>query len=91
MSNDSLHNPFRNRFNYPVTWRLDEMQAHENVVWLRLRNHSNGESTFETAPSAATNRFSERTDSTQDSKMLSTAFSLSIVLIASVIVLFSAF
>ena len=34
-----LQNPFKNRFNDPVTWRLDEMQAHSNVVWPRQRSH----------------------------------------------------
>ena len=38
LTNDVLHNPFKNRFNDPVTWRLDEMQAHSNVV--RERDHS---------------------------------------------------
>jgi hypothetical protein len=36
---NSLRNPFQNRFNDPVTWRLDEMQAHSNVVWPRQRTH----------------------------------------------------
>ena len=31
-TNSSLNNPFKNRFHDPVTWRLDEMQAHSNVV-----------------------------------------------------------
>ena len=31
---DYLHNPFQNRFNVPVTQRLDEMQAVTNMVWL---------------------------------------------------------
>lgn len=31
-TNSSLRNPFKNRFHDPVTWRLDEMQAHSNVV-----------------------------------------------------------
>ena len=38
LTHDALHNPFKNRFNDPVTWRLDEMQAHSNVM--RERNHS---------------------------------------------------
>jgi hypothetical protein len=36
---NSLENPFKNRFNDPVTWRLDEMQAHSGVVWPRQRSH----------------------------------------------------
>ncbi|HZE69651.1 MAG TPA: hypothetical protein VE135_09025 [Pyrinomonadaceae bacterium] len=38
LPNNLLHNPFHNRFNDPVTQRRDEMQAHENAVWLRERN-----------------------------------------------------
>jgi hypothetical protein len=38
---DSLHNPFRNRFDHPVTCRLDEMQSYAHKVWLRERNQGN--------------------------------------------------
>jgi hypothetical protein len=34
----SLHNPFINRFNEPVTRRRDEMQCDEYMAWLRERN-----------------------------------------------------
>jgi len=34
----SLHNPFINRFNEPVTRRKDEMQCDEYMAWLRERN-----------------------------------------------------
>jgi len=34
----SLHNPFINRFNEPVTRRHDEMQSDEYMAWLRERN-----------------------------------------------------
>ena len=34
----SLHNPFINRFNEPVTRRSDEMQCDEYMAWLRERN-----------------------------------------------------
>lgn len=34
----SLHNPFINRFNEPVTRRRDEMQSDEYMAWLRERN-----------------------------------------------------
>ena len=37
---DSLHNPFHNRFNDPVTCRRDEMQAYAYKVWLRERNRT---------------------------------------------------
>ena len=35
---NSLHNPFINRFNDPVTRRRDEMQCDEYMAWLRERN-----------------------------------------------------
>jgi hypothetical protein len=38
---DSLHNPFHNRFNDPVTSRRDEMQAYAYEVWLRKRDQGN--------------------------------------------------
>jgi hypothetical protein len=34
----SLHNPFINRFDEPVTRRRDEMQCDEYMAWLRERN-----------------------------------------------------
>lgn len=37
-----LHNPFINRFNDPVTRRLDEMQSLANMPWPRDRNHVDG-------------------------------------------------
>ena len=42
LTNDVLHNPFKNRFNDPVTWRLDEMQAHSNVIRERQPKHEGG-------------------------------------------------
>ena len=41
LTNDLTHNPFRNRFNDPVTWRLDEMQAHSNLMRERGQSESN--------------------------------------------------
>jgi len=35
---NSLHNPFINRFDEPVTRRHDEMQCDEYMAWLRERN-----------------------------------------------------
>ena len=35
---NSLHNPFINRFDDPVTRRRDEMQCDEYMAWLRERN-----------------------------------------------------
>lgn len=40
LTKDLIHNPFRNRFNDPVTWRLDEMQAHSNVMRERDKSES---------------------------------------------------
>lgn len=37
---NSLHNPFHNRFNDPVTRRLDEMQSDAYVALLRERNNN---------------------------------------------------
>ena len=39
---NSLHNPFINRFNEPVTRRQDEMQCDEYMAWLRERNLAEG-------------------------------------------------
>ena len=40
LPNNPIHNPFNNRFNDPVTRRLDEMQAYAYMVWLRERNQA---------------------------------------------------
>jgi hypothetical protein len=50
---NSLHNPFINRFNDPVTRRRDEMQCDEYVAWLRERN-LRGVIPEDTLPSVAT-------------------------------------
>jgi len=39
---DTLHNPFSNRFNDPVSRREDEMQSEAYMVWLRERNVKGG-------------------------------------------------
>lgn len=36
---NSLHNPFQNRFNDPVTRRQDEMQSEAYIALLRERIH----------------------------------------------------
>lgn len=33
--NDPIRNPFHNRFHVPVHSRLDEMQAHRHMIWLK--------------------------------------------------------
>jgi hypothetical protein len=40
LPNNSIHNPFNNRFNDPVTRRHDDMQAYAYMVWLRDRNQA---------------------------------------------------
>lgn len=48
--NDPIHNPFHNRFRVPVHSRLDEMQAHKHVVWLKDPAPLNGEAESEQNP-----------------------------------------
>jgi len=43
LSSNLLHNPFQNRFNDPVTQRLDDMQSAENMIWLRQRDQGHPE------------------------------------------------
>jgi hypothetical protein len=82
-TNDSVHNPFRNRFNDPVTWRLDEMQAHSNVIWLQQHDHGN----HQPGSSGVNHKdFSER--STDDGGTFTGIFALFLVVLVSVIVLF---
>ncbi len=38
LPNQAIHNPFQNRFNFPVTYRRDDMQSNGNRTWLRARN-----------------------------------------------------
>jgi hypothetical protein len=45
--NDPIRNPFHNRFHVPVHSRLDEMQAHKHVVWLKDPAPLNGETESE--------------------------------------------
>jgi hypothetical protein len=87
-TNDSLHNPFKNRFHDPVTWRLDEMQAHSNVVWLRQRNHGSSESEHAGPSTLMSGNFSERSDSKHDGRSLVGVFAVFLVLLASAVVLF---
>jgi hypothetical protein len=51
----TLHNPFINRFNEPVTRRRDEMQCDEYTAWLRERNLgiSTRRSTYTTVATAS--------------------------------------
>lgn len=43
LTNDVLHNPFKNKFNDPVTRRLDEMQAYgRDMMGQTERKHEEG-------------------------------------------------
>ena len=70
-------NPFQNRFHEPVTWRLDEMQAHSNVIWLQQRTYKNNLSATKSA--ARDNQGS-----------FASVFAFFIVVLASAVVLFRA-
>jgi hypothetical protein len=76
-----LHNPFQNRFNVPVTHRLDEMQAVTNMVWLHERTVGNS------------NRYEDRSaDETIRSGQVTTGlWSLLFFVLISVVVLLTAF
>ena len=78
LTNDVLHNPFKNRFNDPVTWRLDEMQAHSNVM--RERNQS--ETDFPASRSRVNAQdFARRSESKHEGGIFAGAFALFIVLL----------
>ena len=74
LTNDVLHNPFRNRFNDPVTWRLDEMQAHSNVMRERDRSKKN---------------FVRRSEPIHHGGIFPGVFALFIVVLATALVVFS--
>ncbi len=82
---DVIHNPFRNRFNYPVTWRLDEMQAHSNVMRKRDQNETN----FPASRSKVNAQdFVRRSEPKHDGGRFASVFALFIVLVTTVFVLF---
>ena len=82
-TNDAIHNPFKNRFHDPVTWRLDEMQAHANIVWLHRRDHENESELSNAVPSKSLNR----SDPTTDEGKFAGLFGFVLVFVASVVVL----
>jgi len=71
--NKPRQNPFQNRFHEPVTWRLDEMQAHSSVIWPQQRSYQN-------------NRVASESKDTQ--RTFAGAFAFLVVLLASAVVLF---
>jgi hypothetical protein len=84
LTNDVLHNPFKNRFNDPVTWRLDEMQAHSNV----MRERDQRETYLRASRSKANVQdFVRRSEPKRNGGMFASIFAF-IVLLASVFVLF---
>lgn len=86
MRPNSLRNPFQNRFNDPVTWRLDEMQAHSNVIWPRQRTQGTHETDSDTVSSTLmTEDFVMRSDTKYDGGKFTGVFALFIVLLASVV------
>ncbi len=98
LANNQLHNPFNNRFNDPVTRRLDDMQAYAYMVWLRERNQAtcSMQSNSKSAPSSLI--VAKRTASDSDAleprhgrRILGGVFALFLVLLVSVAVLLKAF
>ena len=94
---NSLHNPFHNRFNDPVTCRRDEMQANAYKVWLRERNQGccQTQSTSTAVPSSLIgaeqrSNVSDELETIHGGGIL-VVFTLLIVLLASVAVLLKAF
>ena len=85
---NSLRNPFKNRFNDPVTWRLDEMQAHSNVIWPRQRTHLMNETNSDTASATLmAESFVTRSDAKTDGGKFTGVFALFLVLLASAVLL----
>jgi len=83
---NTLRNPFQNRFHDPVTWRLDEMQAHSNVIWPRQRSHGPHEA--ESAAGTSTllaEDCVERSDARADVGKFTGVFALFLVLLVSAV------
>ncbi len=74
----SLHNPFVNRFNEPVSHRRDEMQSDEYMVWLRKRNDGN---VLTASPSKSTR------ESTRIGRLFASAFGLLILIVSCAVLL----
>ena len=64
-----LHNPFYNRFNDPVTQRRDEMQAYENMLWLRERNGTHIDSASAALSTPGDNQTTSSSTSSQPSRL----------------------
>jgi hypothetical protein len=93
-----FHNPFKNRFNDPVTRRDDEMQANAYMVWLRERNQgaSGKQSTLKATHSATicdkrTPSGSASSVSRYGGRVFAGVFALFLVLMVSAAVLLKAF
>ncbi|HET6893203.1 MAG TPA: hypothetical protein VFH31_19040 [Pyrinomonadaceae bacterium] len=85
LTNDVLHNPFKNRFNDPVTWRLDEMQAHSSV----MRERDQSETDFLSSRSKVNAQdFVRRSEPKYEGRMFASVFALFILFLATMFVLF---
>ena len=83
---NTLRNPFQNRFHDPVTWRLDEMQAHSNVIWPRQRSYGTHKAESETASSTLlADDYVARSDARADAGRFTGVFALFLVLLASAV------
>jgi len=83
---NTLQNPFQNRFHDPVTWRLDEMQAHSNVIWPRQRSHGPHEAESDAGSSTLRMEdYVERSDARADVGKFTGVLALFIVLLASAV------
>lgn len=83
---NTLRNPFQNRFHDPVTWRLDEMQAHSNVIWPRQRSHGPHETESTAGTSALlAEDYVERAGARADVGKFTGVFALFLVLLASAV------
>lgn len=97
LPNNQLHNPFNNRFNDPVTRRLDDMQAYAYMVWLRERSQAtcNMQSNSKSAPSSVivakrTASVSDTLEPGHEGRIFAGVFALFLVLLVSVAVLLKA-
>jgi hypothetical protein len=82
---NTLQNPFQNRFHDPVTWRLDEMQAHSNVIWPRQRSHGPHEAESDGCSILLAEDYVERSDARADVGKFTGVLALFIVLLASAV------
>ena len=95
LTNNTLHNPFHNRFNDPVTRRDDDMQAYAYMVWLRERNQSSGhpQNNLDVAPSVIEDQSTQSVSESEpkdSNRIFAGWLALCLVLVVSVAVLLKA-